>query len=106
MNARSTPGSTACPDPLVFTAPETSSARTELLSICERLAKVWSDRVQTEGKLWDNLKLELAATANAEDAVRAYSKHAAQRMRLALEDAQRIFEEHQAVTARLSRLQG
>jgi hypothetical protein len=106
MNAVSTPGSTACPDPVVFESPQTSSAHAELVSICERLARVWSQRVDSEGEQWDKLKLELAAAPRVEQALRAYSEHAAQRMRMALEDAQRIFEEHRTIVARFSQPPG
>ena len=102
MNAVST---TACPDPVVFEPSEASSARAELVSICERLARVWSERVHSEGEQWDKLKLELAATPDVGQALRAYSEHAAQRMRMALEDAERIFEEHRTIVARFSQPQ-
>lgn len=102
MNAVSTHGSASCPDPLVFTSPEPSCARSELLTICERLAEVWSERAQSELKLWKNFELELGETSNVEQALQAYSENAARRMQMALENAQRIFEEHQAIASRFS----
>jgi hypothetical protein len=106
MNAASTLGSTPCPDPLVFTSPDSSSAHAELLSICERLAKVWDERAERERELCASLRRALAGTSNVEDALRAYSENAAQRMRLALEDAQRIFEEHRTMTERFAQPHG
>ncbi len=102
MNAVSTP----CPDPLVLSSPDASATRAELVSICERLARVWSERVHSEGEQWDKLKLELAAAPDVGRALCAYSEHAAQRMRMALEDAQRIFEEHRTIVARFSQPPG
>lgn len=103
MNAVFAHGSVSCPDPLVFTSPEPSCARSELLSICERLAEVWGERAQSELELWRNFKRELAETSNVEQALRAYSENAARRMHMALENAQRIFEEHQAIASQFSR---
>ena len=103
MNAVSTPlGGTSCPDPLVFPSPDLSSAHAELLSVCERLAKVWGERAQRESELCANLRRALAGTSTVEEALRAYSENAAQRMRLALEDAQRIFEEHRTIMERFA----
>lgn len=106
MNAVSTLGSTQCPDPLVFTSPEAASAHGELLAICERLATIWDRRARSELELWKTLRLELAETSTVEEALRAYAENAAQRMRMALENAQRIFEEHQEIAARFSRPHG
>jgi hypothetical protein len=93
-------------DPLVFTAPENESANAEFLSTCERFAKVWNERAQSEGEVRDDLRRALAGTGSLEEALRAYGENAAQRMRMALEDAQRIFEEHQTIAARFSRPSG
>ncbi len=102
MNAVSTLGKPPCPDPLVFTPPESSSAHAELLSACERLAKVWDERARRESELCNSLRQALAASSTVDEALRAYSENAAQRMHLALEDAQRIFEEHRTITARFA----
>lgn len=107
MNAVSSLDRTSCTaDPLVFAAPEDSAAHTELLSDCARLIRIWGDRAGNERELWNNLELRLTGTSNAEEALRAYSETAARRLRMALEDAQRIFEEHQAIMARFSRPPG
>jgi hypothetical protein len=90
-------------DPLVFASPSSSSAHAELLSICERLATIWSERARSEDEVWTSLKLELAETSSLEEALRAYSENAAQRGRKVLEEAQRIFEEHRQIVARFSR---
>lgn len=91
------------PDPVVFLSPENASAHAELLSICERLARVWGERAQSESELWKNLKLELRGASSLADALQIYSENAAQRLRIALENAQRVFEEHRTMTARFSR---
>jgi len=93
-------------DPLVFSSPGNSSAHAELLSICERLAGVWGERARSESELWEKLKLELAGTSNITEALHAYSENAAQRARITLENAQRIFDEHRQMAARFSRAQG
>lgn len=99
-----TPGSTPCSaDPLVFESTRSSPEHAELLSICERLAHVWRERVQSESDLWNSLKQELAGTSSVAEALQAYSGNAAQRMRVALENAQRIFEENQTIVARFTR---
>jgi hypothetical protein len=87
-------------------APEDSAAHAELLSDCARLIRIWGERAGNERELWNNLELRLTGTSNAEEALRAYSETAARRLRMALEDAQRIFEEHQAIMARFSRPPG
>jgi hypothetical protein len=95
-----------CPaDPLVFSSPANSSAHAELLSICERLAGVWDERARSESELWEKLKLELSGTSNITEALHAFSENAAQRVRITLENAQRIFDEQQQMAARFSRPQ-
>jgi hypothetical protein len=105
MNAAAPRGQAApcSADTLVFSSPGGSPARAELLSICERLEVIWDGRSHSELELWKTLRRELAETSTVEEALRIYSESAAQRMRMALENAQRIFEEHQEIVARFSR---
>ena len=106
MNAVSTLGRTLRPaDVLVLSSSEDSSAHAELLSICERLANVWGERARSESELWRDLELELGGTSSLTEALHAYSDNAARRLRIALENVQRIFEEQQMTTARFSRPQ-
>jgi hypothetical protein len=103
MNAVSTPERAAHDAGLlVLTAAGHPSAHSEFLSICERLAAVWAERARSESELWCRLKLELAGTADVAEALRVYSEIAGQRLRMALENAQRIFEEEQTMVARFS----
>jgi hypothetical protein len=103
VNTVSTLGSPQCPDPLVSTSTEAASAHGELLSICERLAAIWSERARSELELWKALKQKLGETSTIEEALGTYSESTAQRMCMALENAQRIFEEQQEIVARFSR---
>lgn len=102
MNMTSTLRSTARRASAAYPSPDNSSGRAELLSNCERLAKIWTERLRTESELWSSLKLELAGTSDVAEALHVYSENVAQRMRIALENAQRIFEEQQEITARFS----
>ena len=103
MNAISPPGCALRPaDPLVFPSSGNASKHAELLSICERLASVWGERARRESELWSDLRLELGKTSSLTEALQAYSENAAMRMRMALENAQRAFEEQQQITARFS----
>lgn len=103
MNAPSVVERTPCSAaPLVFEASPSPPEHAELLSICERLAHVWSGRTRSECELWNDLNRELAGTSSVAEALQAFSENAAKRIRVALENAQRIFEENQTMAARFS----
>jgi hypothetical protein len=50
-------------DPVVFAPMHDRSAHAELLSVCERLAQIWTQRGQLEADLLIRLKSDLARTS-------------------------------------------
>ena len=103
MNVTSTLECTAQRASVAGPSPEDSSGHAELLSIWERLAKIWTERLRTESELWNSFKMELARASDVTEALQAHSESSGQRIRLSLENARRIFEEQQDIAARLSR---
>ncbi len=74
-----------------------SGMHTELLSDCDRIARIWRDRCQADAALWSALADELAGTSTLTDALAIYSNCAGERMRMVTENARRLFEEYQTM---------
>jgi hypothetical protein len=92
--------SSACSTPSRPTAH--SDMRADLLSDCDRIAHIWSDRCRADAALWSALAEELTKATTLADARAIYSACAAERMRMATENARRIFEEYQAMMQKYS----
>jgi hypothetical protein len=92
-------------DPLVFSSAQAEFARAEFMSVCERLTYIWAQRAQVERDLLVRLTLDLAKAPDISQALRVYSDNASQRMRIVLENAQRLFDEQQRIAERFSDLQ-
>jgi hypothetical protein len=96
-------GSRCAADPLVFSQEQDESTHAEILSVCERLAKIWKQRALIESDLWLRLKQDLANTSNASEALGVYSENVSARMRLTLENAERLFDEQLRIAQRFAR---
>jgi hypothetical protein len=75
---------------------------TELLSDCDRIARIWQDRCQADAALWSALADELANTKTVAEALNNYSICASKRMEMATENARRLFEEYQTMVQKYS----
>lgn len=76
----------------------------ELADAFEQANRAWAARVKAEVELWTQLGTKLLATRSAPEALQTYQQCLAQRMRMAMEDAQKASEDYQKLTQKMSRL--
>ena len=90
------------------TLPISNSARTEteamlnvqkeMMTAYEEVSRSWIDRVKAEVELGPTWRKKLSAgTGTVPDGMQAYRDTVAQRMKMATEDGQRLFEEGQKI---------
>ena len=65
----------------------------ELLDAYEQASRAWLARMKSELDLWTGLADKLTATRSVPEALAAYQECAAQRMKMAAEDGQRLSDE-------------
>jgi hypothetical protein len=75
----------------------------ELLGAYEQASRSWLARMKSEVDLWSALAAKLSATHSLPEAVAAYQECVAQRVQMAAEDGQRLFEEYQALVNKMTR---
>jgi histidinol dehydrogenase len=75
---------------------EFARAEHELLERFRRSNQRWSQRLQTEVKLFSELEEKLNAARSIPEATAAYQSYASQHLALASEDARHLFEDCQA----------
>jgi hypothetical protein len=80
-----------------------AALRLELLSICERVRRIWRERAQMEATLWSDFAIKLEATRTLTEGFDAYSRCLATRMQMASDDMRRLFEEYQEVSQEIVR---
>src|SRR5579863_2319138 len=71
----------------------------ELLDAYQEASKAWVDRVQSEVKFWSELSGKLAASRSVPEGMETCSESIAQRLQMAAEDGQRLFEDGQKMIA-------
>jgi hypothetical protein len=79
-----------------------SDRHADLLSDCGRIARVWRDRSRADAALWSALADQLDKTTTLADALTIYSTCAGERMRMATENARRLFDEYQTMMQKYS----
>ena len=75
----------------------------ELLEAYEQASRAWLARVQSEVALWSELATKLTATRSIPEALEAYSKCVSQRMQMTAEDGQRLFNDCQQITQKITK---
>ena len=75
----------------------------ELADAYEQANRAWLARVKTEVDLWSQLGTKLMATRSAPEALQVYQECLAQRMRMAAEDGQKLSEDCQKFTQKITR---
>ncbi len=83
-----------------------AALRRELLSNCERIARVWRDRAGIEAAEWADLHDRLVDTRTFAEAFNVYSDSALQRRQMASESVRRLFEEYRSMSRKFSRPAG
>jgi hypothetical protein len=81
---------------------QSSATQKELLEDWQQAGCHWLDRMQLEMALWGELGFKLATTRSALEAFDAYSKCAAQQMKMTAEDAQRLVKDFQYMTQKVT----
>jgi len=81
----------------------TAALQKELLESYGRISRAWLDRVQSEVTLWSDVSRRLSSTSSTSEAVETYTKWVSQRMQMATEDAQRLFNESQEIMQKIGR---
>jgi len=75
----------------------------EMMAAYEEASRSWIERVKAEVDLWSDLAAKLSASHSAPDGLQACRDSVAQRMKMAAEDGQRLFEEGQKIISAISR---
>ena len=75
----------------------------EMMAAYEEASRSWIERVKAEVELWSDLATKLSASETAPDRMKACRETVAQRMKMATEDGQRLFEEGQKAIGAVSR---
>ena len=79
-----------------------ASLQKELSEAYKQASRAWLTRVNSEIALWSELATRLSATRSIPEALEIYRKYAAQRMQMAVADGQRLFDECQRITQRIT----
>ena len=74
----------------------------ELSETYEQASRAWLNRVNSEIALWSELATKLSTTRSIPEALEVYQKCAAQRMQMAVEDGQRLFDECRNITQKVT----
>ena len=74
----------------------------ELSETYEQASRSWLSRVNSEIALWSELATKLSTPRSIPEVLEVYQRCAAQRMQLAVEDGQRLFDECQRITQRIT----
>src|SRR5262245_22882137 len=69
----------------------------EILKTYEHASRMWLARVQSEVAFWSDLTTRLTTTPNFSEALEAYSRFVARRMRMTVEDGKRLLDECQQI---------
>jgi len=75
----------------------------EMMAAYEEASRAWIERVKSEVALWSDLAAKLSASKSLPDGVDACRDVVTQRMKLAAEDGQRLFEEGQKIIGAVTR---
>jgi hypothetical protein len=75
----------------------------ELLEAYEQASRAWLARVKSEADLWSGLAAKLTSTRSLPEALDSYQTCVAQRMQMAAEDGQQLFEQCQNITQKITR---
>jgi hypothetical protein len=74
----------------------------EFIDTYEQASRAWLKRVNSEIALWSELVTKLSATRSIAETLSAYQNCAAHRIQMAVEDGQRLFDECQKITQKIT----
>ena len=76
----------------------------ELLQACQRLNRIWLERMQVEVALWTRLVSDLASSKSESDFLKAYTEHMTRQFRMNAEDGRHIFSDYQEIARKFARM--
>ena len=82
---------------------EAAALQKEFFDAYEQSSRAWLARAQSEAALWSDLAAKLASTRSVSDAIEAYTKCVSQQMQMTAEDGQRLVNDCQQFTQRLTK---
>ena len=83
-------------------SPNAANLQKELIDTYEQAGRALLRRVNSEIAFWSELATKLSATRSIPEALGVYQKCAAQRLQMAVEDGQRLFDECQRITQKIT----
>jgi len=75
----------------------------ELLDEYEKASHAWLARVKSEVDLWSDLATKVAASHSIPEGLETYRSCVSQRVQMAVEDGQRLFDETQKMIATITK---
>lgn len=75
----------------------------ELLNAYEEASRAWLSRVKSEVELWSNLAAKLNASRSVPEGLETYRDCVSQRVQMAAEDGQRLFDDGQKIIGVITR---
>jgi len=75
----------------------------DLLAELERASESWISRVKSEIELWSDLSKKVSGSHTITEGLDAYRDCVAKRMKMAVEDGQRMFSEGQNIIAAITK---
>ena len=75
----------------------------ELLDAYEEASRAWLSRVKSEVELWSNLAAKLNASRSVPEGLKTYRDCVSQRVQMAAEDGQRLFDDGQKIIGVVTR---
>lgn len=98
---------TASPEALFKFGQERTEAmatmQKELLEAYEQASRAWLARVKSELDFWSELATKLSASKSAPEALETYRDSVTHRLQMAAEDGQRLMQDCQTVTQKITR---
>jgi hypothetical protein len=76
----------------------------ELLQACQRLNRIWLERMQVEVALWTRLVSDLASSKSDTDILKAYTDHITRQFRLSADDSRHVFSGYQEMARKIARV--
>ena len=81
---------------------QATATQKELLNAYDQAIRHWTDRTQSEMTLWTNLGSKLTTTRSVPEAYEAFGKCVSQQMKMTAEDAQRLLNDYQQMTQKVT----
>jgi len=82
---------------------DATNLQKELLDTYEQASRAWLERMKSEMELWAALATKMSGTRSVPEALEVYQKGLAQRMQMAADDGQKLFDGCRNITQQITR---